>query len=257
MTFRYLCVTFLMSVTLPVISLAQQPLQDRWPTEDQQKQMQSGQGVARPAKQTAAPTQSSQKQTVAPSHGSQTAKRAEPPRVVVCGGVFAKDSSHLKLAEVFEAQNITYGEVDGPEGTKLMASVLYPKDPKLRLEVLWQNEATRSDLSVISINGQSTWIAPKGLKLGVSLVTLEKLNGKPFKLAGFDWDYGGSVRDWMGGALSTLPGGCAMGMKLTPDPKISAATRSQVSGDKEFMSSDPLMRAANPTVEEITIGYPQ
>jgi hypothetical protein len=249
MIVRRLCVTLLIVITVPVIAFAQQPLQDRWPTEEQQKQMQSGMGAPKPPQPTAPPAHKSQ--------SSQVARRAEPPRVVVCGGVFAKDSSHLKLAEVFEAQNISYGEVDGPEGTKLMASVLYPKDPKRRLEVLWQNEATRSDLSVISINGQSTWLAPKGLKLGVPLVTLEKLNGRPFKLTGFDWDYGGTVRDWMGGALSTLPGGCNMGMKFAPDPNTAAETRSEVSGDKEFMSSDPLMRAANPTVEEITIGYPQ
>jgi hypothetical protein len=249
MIFRCLCVTLLMLITVPVISFAQQPLQDRWPTEEEQKQMQNGLAPPKPPKPAAAPAHSSQ--------SSQVAKRAEPPRVVICGGVFAKDSSHLKLAEVFESQNITYSEVDGPQGTKLMASVLYPNDPKRRLEVLWQNEATRSDLQVISINGQSTWIAPKGLKLGVPLITLEKLNGRPFKLAGFDWDYGGAVRDWMGGALSVLPGGCTMGMTLAPDPKTSAETRSQVSGDKEFLSSDPLMRLANPAVEEITIGYPQ
>lgn len=249
MIFRCLCVALVMLITVPVMSLAQQPLEDRWPTVEQQKQMQSGAGAPKPAKPAAPSARSLQ--------SSQIARHTEPPRVVVCSGAFAKDSSHLKLAEVFEAQNITYGEVDGPEGTKLMASVLYPKDPKRRLEILWQNETTRSDLSVISINGQSTWIAPKGLKLGVPLVTLEKLNGRPFKLAGFDWDYSGAVRDWMGGALSILPGGCNMGMKLAPDPNTSAESRRDVSGDKEFMSSDPLMRAANPTVEEITIGYPQ
>jgi hypothetical protein len=254
MIFRCLCVTLPMLITVSAISFAQQPLQDRWPTEQEQQQMQNGAAPApKPPQPAAAPAPAPHK-----SQSAQVAKRNEPSRVVVCGdGVFAKDSSHLKLAEVFESQNITYGEVDGPQGTKLMASVLYPKDPKRRLEVLWQNEATRSDLQVISINGQSTWIAPKGLKLGLPLVMLEKLNGRPFKLAGFDWDYGGAVRDWMGGALSVLPGGCNMGMTLAPDPKVSAETRSQVSGDKEFLSSDPMMRLANPTVEEITIGYPQ
>ena len=182
---------------------------------------------------------------------AQAVRHAEPPRVIVCGGVFAKDTSHIKLAQMYEAQNIAYAEVDGPEGSKLMASVLYPKDPKRRLEVLWQNDATRSDLSVISINGQSTWIAPKSLKLGVPVAALEKLNGKPFKLSGLD------VSDWMGGGLATLPGGCTMGMKLAPDAKTPADVRSQVSSDKEFMSSDPVIRAAKPTVQEITIGYPQ
>jgi hypothetical protein len=233
-----------------------QVLQDRWPTPAQEKQMQTGPGTtapstsaprvapAAPAKPVAAVTSS------APRH-------AEPPRVIVCSGVFGKDSSHLKLAQTYEAQNITYTEVDGPEGSKMMASVLYPKDPKKRLEVLWQNDASRSDLSVISINGQSSWVAPKSIHLGVPLATLEKLNGRPFKLAGFDWDGGGAVRDWMGGAMNTLPGGCLMGMKLAPDPKTPAEVRSQVSGDKDFLSSDSLIRAAKPTVEEITIGYPQ
>jgi hypothetical protein len=54
-----------------------------------------------------------------------------------------------------------------------------------------------------------------------------------------------------------LPGGCAVGMKLAPDPKTSGDIRSRVSGDKDFMSSDPLVRASKPTIEEITIGYPQ
>jgi hypothetical protein len=243
-------------LAVPTLSFAQQPLRDRWPTDAQQQQMQSGFGAQKPA-----PAASGQG-TKGPGASGAVAttsvpRRAEPPRVVVCSGVFGKDSSHLKLAQMFEAQNITYGEVDGPQGTKIMASILYPKDPKRRLEVLWQNEAARTDLSVISINGQSTWVAPKGLKLGVPLDALEKLNGKPFKLSGFDWDDGGAVRDWMDGGMTKLPGGCNIGMKLAPDPRTSAEVRGRVAGDKDFMSSDPLVRAAKPIVEEITIGYPQ
>jgi len=239
--------------TLPSTLFAQQSLQDRWPVQDQPK-------PAQPATSATAKTATTKTAAAKPTAPSDApaGRRADPPRLIVCGpGVFAKDTSHLKLAQMVEAQNITYTEVDGPEGTKIMASVLYPKDPKRRLEVLWQNDAGRSDLAVISINGQSGWVAPKGLKLGIPLAALEKLNGRPFKLAGFDWDGGGAVRDWMGGALSTLPGGCVAGMKLAPDPKASGDIRSQVSGDKDFMSSDPLIRATKPTIEEITIGYPQ
>jgi hypothetical protein len=245
-------------LVLPCLAHAQQPLQDRWPTQSDQKQMDQNppaSAPAAPAKNAAAP----EKKPVASAPTSKRAAAASSPiaTVIACGGLFGKDSSHLKLAQTFEAQNIAYTEVDGPGGTKIMASVIYPKDPKRRLEVLWDNEATRSDLSVISINGQSTWVAPKGIKLGMPIVALEKLNGKPFKLAGFDWDDGGSVRDWMGGALASLPGGCAVGLKLAPDPKTSGDLRSRVSGDKDFLSSDPLIRAANPTIEEITIGYTQ
>ena len=36
------------------------------------------------------------------------------------------------------------------------------------------------------------WIGPGGIGNGMKLTDVEKLNGKPFKLAGFDWDGGGS-----------------------------------------------------------------
>ena len=187
-----------------------------------------------------------------PPHAEST--RGDGPRVIACSGVFAKDSSHLKLATRFDSRNVAFTEVDGPEGSRLMASVLFPKDPKRRLEVLWQNEASRSDTHLIVINGQSTWTAPKGLRLGLALPALEKLNGKPFRLSGFDQPNGGSAIDWDGGALDRLPGGCRLGIRLVPDAKATEAVRNDVMG-KDFASNDPKMRAAKPIIAEIIIGY--
>jgi hypothetical protein len=181
-------------------------------------------------------------------------RSAEPPRAIVCNGVFGKDSSHLKLATRFDSRNLTFAEVDGPEGSRLMASVLFPNDPRRRLEVLWQNEAARTDTHLIVINGQSTWMAPKGLRLGLALAALEKFNGKPFKLSGFDQPNGGAVSDWQGGVLENLPGGCRLGIRLVPDAKAAEAARNEVLG-KEFMSSDAKMRAVRPIIAEIIIGY--
>ncbi|HKC33800.1 MAG TPA: hypothetical protein VKC16_10080 [Xanthobacteraceae bacterium] len=181
-------------------------------------------------------------------------KPAPGPRSVACSGVFAKDSSHLKLAQSFEAKNIEFGAVPGPEGTSLNASILYGGDPKRRLEVLWQNEAARSDVSLIVITGQSQWSAPKGLRLGLALAALEKLNGKPFKLSGFDQPDGGSVLDWQGGALAVPPGGCKVGLRLAPDPKAPQGALAAAAG-KEFLSTDAAMRAAKPVVAEIVLGY--
>ena len=179
---------------------------------------------------------------------------AELPRAIVCNGVFGKESSHLKLATRFDSRNLTFTEVDGPEGSRLMASVLFANDPRRRLEILWQNEAARSDTHLIVINGQSTWTAPKGLRLGLALAALEKLNGKPFKVSGFDQPNGGSVNDWQGGALEKLPGGCRLGIRLVPDAKATEAARNEVLGT-EFMSSDAKMRAVHPIIAEIIIGY--
>jgi len=175
-------------------------------------------------------------------------------KAVACNGAFSKDSSNLKLAMVFDPRNVTFTDVD-VSGTKVGASIVYPKDPKRRLEIWWQNPANRSGIYLILINGQSTWTAPGGMKLGLGLAELEKLNHKPFKLKGFDKDNNATVSDWDGGALSTLPGGCKSGVTVQPDPKASPDAVTALPADKEFSSNDPLMRELKPKVSEILIGY--
>jgi hypothetical protein len=168
--------------------------------------------------------------------------------------VFAKDSAHLKLAVKYDSRNITYGQVDGPEGSKIPASILFPNDPRRRLEVMWVQEASRSETSLIAINGKSQWSAPKGVRLGLSLAALEKANGRPFKISGFDEQGGAGVAGWEGGALSNLPGGCKMGVRLNADPKSTAEARTTAAA-KEYLSNDPPVRALKPTIVEILIGY--
>jgi hypothetical protein len=182
------------------------------------------------------------------------APSAPVPHAVACGGPFAKDSNHLRLVQVFQAKNVDYGEVAGAGGTRLNATILFPKDPKRHLEVLWENEAARSDTSLIVITGQSAWTGPKGLKLGLTLAALEKLNGKPFRLSGFDQADGSAVLDWQGGALDTLPGGCKVGIKFAPDRKAAADALAAAAG-KEFLSNDAKIRAVRATVAEIILGY--
>ena len=156
-----------------------------------------------------------------------TAVKAKPKgpvvRVVACSGAFAKNSSHIRLAQIFGSQNLAFTEVAGPEDSKLMASVLYPRDPRQRLEVLWENEAARSDTQFIVINGKSAWNGPRGAKIGLDIAALQRANGKPFKIGNFDND-GATIRDWQGGAFSSLPGGCKMNVRLVFDSKRTAAT---------------------------------
>lgn len=227
------------------------PIDQRWPTEPAPPQ-QRAQPPARPQpSQPARPVQDEQ-----PTATAKPRKPAAPPaRAVACSGPFAKDTNHLQLAAKFGSENLTFTDVDGPNGAKLKASVLFPKDPKKRIEVWWSNEASRSDLALIVINGQSTWNAPKGVRIGLSLAALEKINGKPFMLSGFDSENASAVSDWQGGALASLPGGCKISVRFAPDPKAPAEARSEVSGDKTLASSDVNMRAVSPKAIEILIGY--
>jgi hypothetical protein len=63
-----------------------------------------------------------------------------------------------------------------------------------------------------------------------------------------------TVTDWQDGALGQLPD-CAVRVSFRQDPRTPAAARNANSSDKEFASSEAVVRAVKPTVSEILIGY--
>ena len=189
------------------------------------------------------PSGGGQAHTRGAAHGSDAAvepgaaarpAHAGKANIIVCSGVFAKDSSHTKLTSAFQSRNVSNTQVDTNSGGKATATVLYAKDPKRRLEVWWSKPARKSDTHLIVINGQSDWIAPGELHLGLTLAELEKLNGKPFKISGFDKDHVATLSDWDGGTLSALAGGCKIGISLRADPKAPAATLGGLPADRAF-----------------------
>ncbi|HML08059.1 MAG TPA: hypothetical protein VK430_08045 [Xanthobacteraceae bacterium] len=192
----------------------------------------------------------------APAAKPAAAKPSAPPTrlVVACSGPFGRDSSHLKLAMTYETKNLDFGEVEA-SGGRAVASILYPKDPKRRLEVWWSNPTNRKDTYLIVINGRSTWTGPGGLRLGLSLAEVEKLNGKPFKLSGFNKDGVAAVSSWDGGKLAALDGNCKAGVSARADAKAAADALAALPADHEYTSADPAMRAVNPAISEILIGY--
>ena len=202
----------------------------------------------------AAPPYPLEGQPSLPSEGMAPRAASATPHTVACSDSFGKDSSHLKLVMSFGFRNVTATKVEA-NGTKVAASVIFPDDPQQRLEVRWKN-ATSSGTYQIVITGQSDWTAPGGLRLGLTLAELEKLNHKSFKLKGFDKDGIAAISDWGGGELASLAGGCNNGVSLRADPKVSAKIIGALSPNKEYVSSNPQMRAAKPTVSEILIGYP-
>ena len=250
-------------VALPAIAMAQFPppppppgspapppaaspptIQQRWP--DATPSPKPGPTAQPPAAQNPPPPKSKATAVAKPKPAPKPA--AAPSYAIACAGVFAKDTNHLKLAVKYDSRNLAYTDVDGPDQSKMKATVLFPRDPKRRLEVLWDNDASRSGVQVISINGQSNWSAPKGLKLGLSIAALEKLNRRAFRLSGFGPDGHASVLDWQGGALAALPGGCKVGVRL-------AAERGNPGSDRELPSNDAALKAVKANVAEILLGY--
>ena len=248
---------------LPSLAVAQFPpppappgtVQDRWPTPEPPAQQAPPQTQQAPRQaQPAAPRQtrpSNIQDDEAPKPAPKPKVAAAPPaHSVTCGGAFAKDTSHLKLAIKYDSRNIAFGDVDGPDGSKIKATILYPNEARRRLEVIWNNDAARTDIQLVVINGQSQWVAPKGVKLGIPLAALEKINGRPFKLSAFDSDGSASVLGWEGGALTSIPGGCKVGIRIAADSRAASGVAA-----KELLSNDANLKAVKASVAEILIGY--
>jgi hypothetical protein len=177
------------------------------------------------------------------------------PLNIRCDGPFAKDTTHAKLVKAFGAKNVDFQEIESGGG-KVKATVLFPNDRKRRVEIVWYDEAGRKNPSQIFVVGESTWRA-RGFKIGEALASVEKTNGKAFRLGGFgNSEYRGAARDWSDGKLEKLSGGCRLGMRFVLGPQAPNDARSKVSGAGDFMSDNPDVRAANPVITELVIDYP-
>jgi len=179
-------------------------------------------------------------------------------RVIQCDGPFGRNASHASLVKAFGNNNVAYQEIAGVQDKKIKASILFPADPKARLECIWQDERARRRPALIRAKDQSAWAAANGIRIGTALADIEKMNGKPFKLSGFDWDYGGRVTDWRGGALAKpQAGGCTLVIEFVHPEDAPEESLTKVSGDREVLSDDANMRAVEPYVAVMTFSYPK
>jgi hypothetical protein len=189
---------------------------------------------------------------------SPASAEAAAMRVIKCEGSFGRNASHASLVKAFGNNNVVYREIEGVQDKKTKASILYPADPKARLEFIWQGERARRRPALIRAKDQSAWVTANGIRIGTALADVEKMNGKPFKLSGFDWDYGGRVTDWRDGALAKpQPGGCTLGIEFVHPEDAPEESLTKVSGDREILSDHADMRAVEPYVAVMTFSYPK
>ncbi|WP_156767533.1 hypothetical protein [Candidatus Viadribacter manganicus] len=106
----------------------------------------------------------------------------------------------------------------------------------------------------MSVSGASSaWTGPSSLALAMTLEDLERLNGRPFEILGFGWDYGGQIWDMRGGAINRdTAGGCRLFVFF----RTAVEHSDPLIGDRAIMSNDPDVRAIRPSVHLITYRYP-
>jgi hypothetical protein len=165
------------------------------------------------------------------------------------------------LRRYFGPSQVSRQMINVGEGELEDGSVIYPKTSRLTILVLWKDSVGRRHPSSVRLRKGSTQVIYEGIGIGTTLKALERLNGRPFQLAGFDFDYSGTVTSWLGGHLEEVSGPvCEIKVRLLPDlPKSPSreqlAAGEATEGDRDFRSSDANMQLLNPRVYEVLLIY--
>ncbi len=173
------------------------------------------------------------------------------------GGVI-RSTTETELIQRYGAKNVTHDEMGIGEGQTEPATFLYIGDPHRSIAISWKDKDQHARPDRIQIDGHaSKWHTFGNVTLGTSLKESEKLNGGPFLLSGFEWDYSGTVTSWNKGKLEEIFGHGRVCLRLNPVGKIadSSVDYTTLLGEGDFSSANPSMQKLNPQVYEITWGF--
>lgn len=177
--------------------------------------------------------------------------RITPNRV----GPIATQTSKADLQRRFGDSVVLSARIELGEGEATPGTVVFPSDSTRRAEIIWHDTLEQRSPSRVVLRGsRSRWQANRGISLGTTLQELERLNGRPFTLAGFGWDYAGVITDWKGGALDSALANIKLYLDPGPAQQESAAY-SQVLGDRDYSSALPAMQQLNPKVTQIFVDF--
>jgi hypothetical protein len=169
-------------------------------------------------------------------------------------GAITADTSADELRRLYGKTEVIDRGIDTEPGLDpVPGSLVFPNDSARRLEVIWR-DATRTRPSRVRIyEPKSLWRTSQGIGIGTTLLEVEKLNGKPFVLTGFESDFGGTVVDWNGGRLAPWQGNTFIRLDESREARDDP---SRPFGDRDFNSDLAAMRKAKPTVCEIDVDFP-
>ena len=173
---------------------------------------------------------------------------------LTCDGPFAADSSEARLVETFGRDNVVTGDIPGPEGSIILATTVFPNDPEKRMEFGWWDEDGLTQLAYFTVPAGDT--SPQGVRTGMTVQEVEALNGGPFDLQGFWWDYGGYA-NFPGGTLGAPEEGCLVSVRFAPAGDYPEGLDvDAISGEVTVPSTEPLLEQVDARVESVSVSYP-
>lgn len=145
-----------------------------------------------------------------------------------------------------EAQVIK-DEIPLGDGESVSGTVLYPNSNN-EIMIYWQNADFTKIRQVVITKPGGDWHTGQGIHIGTSIEEVNRINGRPFELMGFDWEYSGTTLNWQSGHLDSS-------VKLSFDYSGEISVYPFLLGDKVISSDNSSLLKLNPKVRRISVSF--
>jgi hypothetical protein len=149
-----------------------------------------------------------------------------------------------QLEELYGKEHVVSHSATDLQGNDAgIAYYVFP-DTDNEMEVIFDGE---NGTAITFTKERSKWKSPFGIKVGDPLDKVVKVNGRPFKINGFEWENGGTVDSWEGGAMAGKGVSVLFKANNTGDPKLY----DQVTGGKKIKTDQSVLKKLDVVVEKI------
>ncbi len=161
-------------------------------------------------------------------------------------GMISAHTTEESIKMAYGKENVIRRTIGVGEGETIEGTVVFPNSNN-EISIEWATDRPFERPTKVRIQkGNTPWKTDQNISIGTTLSQLQRINGKDFKFAGFEWDYAGYTQDWQGG-------------KINPDLTIfleagqPEAAFPDLLGDELFLSSHPKAVAADLRVRAMVI----
>lgn len=166
-------------------------------------------------------------------------------------GSINRKTTEDQLVKLFGPDYVKRGEVVTTGSKKEPCTYVF-KDMPDEIAITWKDK-TRTKIKAVYINKKGgRWHSAEGIKTGITLQDLAKLNENPVQFYGFDWDYSGTVGSWKKGKLEKFTQHFYIVLHYNTD-KSSKEFLQQMKGNKTFTSSMESSRNVDIFIKRIVI----
>jgi len=179
-------------------------------------------------------------------------------------GPITASTTRADLDSMFGKENVQERNLDVSEGPEA-ATVVFGNDASAALAITWDKERVSTiHICFATQTGPCRWRTASGIRIGLSIQELQKLNEKAFQVEGYGSDAQGAVTNWRKGMLEEDPAACGhLVVRLSPASELEGRSMSKqeqsnfkaVQGEKSYSSNFIPLMELNPYVSTLEMQF--